>query len=227
MLSRPELTRQFDLISNEALQAPITIIGAGAIGSSVALWLAKLGCMDITVHDPGFVDIENVSCQLYGPHALGKPKVEALSEIVGMLSVTKLKAVHSVWKPDPLKTSGIVIMAADCMEVRRQTFETITSNHFRVRWFIDARMGAESALMYCVNPFSIEDKATYHKTLYSNNDAVQVPCTAKSTGYTASMLSAWVVKCVKDLLTGNDYPRVSLWNIRESALTNFKKEVLK
>ena len=45
------LVRQLDILPPEQTITPITIIGAGAIGSFVALSLAKMGFDDITVYD--------------------------------------------------------------------------------------------------------------------------------------------------------------------------------
>ena len=43
--------RQMDICPPEKLQFPITVIGAGAIGSASVLTLAKMGCGNITVWD--------------------------------------------------------------------------------------------------------------------------------------------------------------------------------
>lgn len=223
MLSRPELIRQFDLVPNGVLKTPVTVIGAGAIGSSVTLWLAKLGMENISVWDPDQVSIENLSCQLYGPEDIGKPKVEALSSIVTKLSTGKITPHAARWEATSA-TKGIVVMAADCMEVRAKSFEAIRQNCFQVSHFIDCRMGAEMALMYCMEPFSQKDCASYRKTLYTNENAVQAPCTAKATGYTGSLLSAWAVKAVKDIITGGNYPRVTQWSVKDSQMIVFRKD---
>jgi len=218
-LSQPHLTRQYDLIPIEALNMPVTIIGAGAIGSSVALWCAKLGLTDISVWDHDTVAIENVSCQLYGRAHIGMAKVDALKQIVRELSNgTEIKAHNSMWFPDPNLTKGIVVLAVDCMETREKIFKKIGEDHFGVTLVIDSRMGAETALMYAMRPHDTRDRESYKKTLYKNEDAVQEPCTGKATGYTSTLLSGWVVKTIKNIITKQPYPRVTMWNIRDNAM---------
>jgi molybdopterin/thiamine biosynthesis adenylyltransferase len=55
--------RQADLISPEALAATVTIVGAGGIGSPVALALAKKGCRTLTRYDPDMVEAHNLPNQ--------------------------------------------------------------------------------------------------------------------------------------------------------------------
>ena len=43
--------RQLDLCPPDKLKFPITVIGAGAIGSAAVVTLAKMGCSNITVYD--------------------------------------------------------------------------------------------------------------------------------------------------------------------------------
>lgn len=221
------LTRQSGLIPAAVLTQPVHIVGAGAIGSFVALSLAKMGMTDITVYDYDTVSIENMSCQGYRFKDIGVSKVRALREIIEEYTNYSVNIHDGKWAPTLTQYDnqmrGIVINCADSMEVRKQLFDYCVSD-FRVNWFIDSRMGAESALMYVMRPQNAKDQETYRKTLYSDKDAVTEPCTAKSTIYTANMLSGLVVKSVKDLLTRSKYPRVSLWSIKENALQVFSGE---
>lgn len=224
---KQHLIRQWDIIPSGALATPVTIIGAGAIGSWAALSLAKMGVTNITVYDHDVVGIENVSCQLYGSRHIGQPKVEALKEII--LGLTALEAglnitaINAKWSPAPETTKGIVILAVDSMETRKAIFKELVNGHFLASWLIDCRMGAETALMYTMEIHSEKDRTAYSKTLYSDSDSVQEPCTGRATGYTAGLLSNWAVKAFKDIITKNNYPRVTLWNISGSSQQVFQK----
>ena len=72
------LTRHTDLIKDIDLNAKITILGVGSVGSYTALALAKLGFRNLTVVDNGFVDAENISPQYYSMNQIGMKKVDAL-----------------------------------------------------------------------------------------------------------------------------------------------------
>lgn len=223
-LIKAHLTRQWDLIPEESLKTPVTIIGAGAIGSWVALQLAKMGVEDITVWDPDTVSVENMSCQMYGFPHIGMSKVEALVHIVRGLTNVHIEDIPDKWKASPTLTKGIVVLAVDCMQARREIFDEICDSHFQVTHVIDARMGAEHAALYVMNPNDAKDRDAYEKTLYSNTEAVQERCTAKATIYTANLLSGLVVKAIKDLLTKQPYPRTLQYAIGQNAMTAWRSD---
>lgn len=212
LTTNAHLTRQADIIPSQAAATlPITIIGAGAIGSWVALTLAKSGFTNLTVYDFDTVSIENMSSQGYRMSDIGKPKVAALADIVHMFTDVTIKTVNAKWQPD-IHARGIVISAADSMATRKYVYESIKSSMFNVTHMIDARMGAEIAALYTTSP---HNENWYTNTLYSDDEAVQVPCTAKATIYTSNLLAGLVVKTVKDILTNNKYAKNAQWNIKD------------
>ena len=192
------LTRQLDLLPLDKLSTPITVIGAGAIGSWTTLALAKMGFFNITVWDFDTVSVENVNCQLYGIPHIDTPKVQALADIVNILSAVDIKPRPEYFKADLLQ-KGIVIMAVDSMKARAQIFNDLEVT--QVTLIIDARMGAEKALLYSVPMAFKQAKQNYKATLYSDENAEQVPCTAKATSDCATVLSGLVAGQVKSYLT--------------------------
>lgn len=208
------LTRQRDLIPVDILGEPITIIGAGAIGSWTALSLAKMGFGNIHVIDFDNVDTVNLNSQFYRFCDVGKSKVEALKSLVKDFTGVEIRATHGYYERGIFP--GIVIVAVDSMKAR----ETAWKNHFQQSPFtkaiIDPRMGAETALLYCMRPMQKSDGESYEKTLYTDDAAVQERCTAKATIYTANLLAGLVVKCVKDILTRKDYLRIATWDIGQN-----------
>lgn len=221
------LLRQLSLIPMEILETPITVIGAGAIGSHTVKALAQMGFADITVYDDDVVATENLNAQGYPVSALGKPKVEALARIVSEYTETDIKAVNARYQGGIFP--GVVVSAVDNMATRRIVWEAHAGKSMATRAIVDPRMGAEMALLYTMRPMEPTDQATYLKTLYSDAEALMEPCTAKATIYTALLLSGLVVKAIKDVLTDNPkYPRIVAWNIRENDYELFplKVEVL-
>src|SRR6185295_15091851 len=51
--------RQLDLLPLDRLDVPVTVLGAGAVGSFVTLTLCKMGLRDLTVFDDDIVDVHN------------------------------------------------------------------------------------------------------------------------------------------------------------------------
>lgn len=215
------LTRQLDIIPMEALEAKITVIGAGAIGSFTVLSLAKMGFTDITVFDDDDVSVENMNCQFYRFKDIGKKKVIALADLVKEFTKVEIEGKPELYEKGFFP--GVVISAVDSMEVRK----LIWTNHLlspHTKAVIDPRMGAESALLYCMCPMIEQDRISYEKTLYLDQDAVQERCTAKATIYTALLLSGLVVKAVKDTLLAENKLRTVHWNIGQNAVEMWSKE---
>src|SRR5271157_4266483 len=164
------LTRQSDLIPTEALSKRITIIGAGAVGSWVALSLAKMGFGDITVFDDDNVSIENMNCQFFPYDSIGKSKVDTLKALVKAFANVDIKAINYRYVGDkshrtasrsklttlPVNLAGIVISAVDSMEARKLIWDNAKKSR-EVSALIDPRMGAETSLMYIMDPADIKD----------------------------------------------------------------------
>lgn len=205
------LTRQMDLIPLTCLDKKINIIGAGAIGSFTALSLAKMGFKDITVFDDDTIDVENMNCQFFRHSDIGKPKVVALQELVKDFTNITIETVQDRWTG--AKLEGIIIASVDSMAVRKQIFEAHFKKAFQTELVIDPRMGAETAILASYSPLSIKDGESYSKTLYSDEDAVQERCTAKSTMYCALGLSAMICSLVKAHVTNNDFPKWKVYDI--------------
>jgi molybdopterin/thiamine biosynthesis adenylyltransferase len=208
------LTRQFDLIPDEILGTPITIVGAGAIGSWTTLALAKMGFTDITVYDFDTVDIVNMNSQFYGLEDVGDYKTSTLFERIFAMTEVQIKTMNEIYTTKENRNiKGILISAVDSMAARRDIWESVKNKAIQLKAVIDPRMGAEEALLYCMNPMDERDQESYAKTLYSDEEALQERCTAKATAYTALMLSGLVAKTVKDVLTGN-HIRTAQWSIK-------------
>lgn len=209
--------RHSGILSPELHNRDITIIGAGAVGGWTALALAKMGFKSITVYDFDEVEEENVGCQLYGPIHLGVDKVLALQTLIHQLTGTMIDIKHEKWEPGQ-RLQGIVISAVDSMSVRKDIWQQVKSQALGITAFIDGRMGAEQASLFVMFPQDNIDVHTYEKTLYSDREAMFEPCTAKVTSYTALLIGGSICKSVKDLLTENDYARITQWNIADNAI---------
>lgn len=206
------LTRQAEIIPLESLGEHITIIGAGAIGSWVALSLAKMGFNYIDVLDDDVISIENMNCQFYPFKAIGQPKVESLKKLVKAFADVNIRTYNGRFSPEHAPFGGIVISAVDSMEARKMIWDR-HKNNAETKYIIDPRMGAEKSLMYVMSPNDPKDIGSYEKTLYTDENAVQERCTAKATIYTANLLAGQVCKAVKDIAVGQPYTRVSQWDI--------------
>lgn len=214
------LTRQLDLIPVDKLEQNITIIGAGAIGSWVALSLAKMGFGAIEVYDDDVVSVENLASQFYPHTGINEKKVVVLDKMIedftGFSINTKTERFTNQF------TKGIIIAAVDCMTARKQIWEAAKSN--KCTAYIDPRMGAETMHLYIMDATNVKDIESYEKTLYSNEDAEHERCTAKTTMYCANVLAGLVVAGVKNVVCKEKYTRILTFDLRNHGYLSWENQ---
>ena len=93
MTDNTHLTRQLSLIPTEVLDKRITIVGCGAIGSFLALSLAKMGATNLCLYDFDEVSIVNMSNQFFRYSDIGKNKALALRELIKDFTDVEVDAV--------------------------------------------------------------------------------------------------------------------------------------
>lgn len=203
--------RQQDILSPQQLeQVEVTLIGAGGIGSPTALALAKMGIPKLTVYDPDTIEEHNLPNQIYPmtystyggsdgfetPSTIGHSKVIVLGWVLQDYSNVQYKFVEEKYESQPL--SGIVISGVDSMSARRTIWEGVKAHKDFVDVYIEARMGAEVGMVYTINPKDeVQSKWYEDNMLYSDLDALEIPCTARAIIYNTFMLAALIASQVK------------------------------
>ena len=86
-ISREQLDQAFDARFPEEMQtklrnARVAVAGLGGLGSNIAVMLARSGIGELLLVDFDTVDVTNLNRQMYLVPQLGKPKAEALPEIL-------------------------------------------------------------------------------------------------------------------------------------------------
>ena len=86
-ISREQLDQAFDARFPEEMQtklrnARVAVAGLGGLGSNIAVMLARSGIGELLLVDFDTVDVTNLNRQMYLTPQLGKPKAEALPEIL-------------------------------------------------------------------------------------------------------------------------------------------------
>ena len=194
--------RQLDLANPTKLQIPITIIGAGAIGSHVAVALAKMGCGDLTIWDKDVVSEHNYPNQLFLHEMNGEItenllKVDVLKATVYQLSGVEITPIPAFYKDTFLE--GIVISGVDSMEVRHEIWNAVKFQP-AIRRYIDGRMGGQVGQLFHLNPNDIDQVEWYEKNLPTDAETSELPCTARSICYTEFGMAAMIASLVRQEL---------------------------
>jgi hypothetical protein len=191
-----DLWRQIDVVDAEEIP-PITMVGIGGIGSFTVMALGKMGAQKITVYDPDKLEEHNCPNQLYKVHQCASqwPKVEALKVLIRDFTGVDIKCMQERF-PGVLSPDGIVISGVDSMAARKEIWKAVKGRP-EVPLYIEARMGAEVARIHSINPCDEEAIKWYEGTLYSDEEAVEAPCTARAIAYTGFMIGALIANQVK------------------------------
>ncbi len=196
--------RQLDAVNMARLaDLQVTLIGAGSIGSTTALWLSKMGIQHLQVFDADKVEEHNWSNQMFRQADIGKFKVDALAEVLKELADADVESHIERYTDQPL--SEVVISGVDSMESRKTIWKVVRLNP-DVKLYLDARMGLETLVVYAVHPQIREERQAYVKSLHSDESATQEPCTARTICYTPLMASSILCSMVKRHVNGESIP---------------------
>ena len=87
MITREELDRAFDArfpreIKEKMHAARVAVAGLGGLGSQIVVMLARSGVGHLHLTDFDVVDVTNLNRQMYFVEHLGRPKTEALADLL-------------------------------------------------------------------------------------------------------------------------------------------------
>ena len=187
------------------------ILGCGAIGSSAATQLVRMGATNISLYDMDKVEEPNIGVSQYDARHIGKTKVEALSSILidinPNISIGRHHGEFSQYCPlTPDK--DIVILGFDSMKARLDAITKVCSPRLpKPMFIIDGRMGAEQYQQYVVKNLS-----QYKKTWYSDSEGDPEPCNAKATSYCSNMSGSFICNTIRKILTNSPYNKELVFN---------------
>jgi len=166
----------------------ITIIGAGATGSHIALYLAQLGWGDtaknqgiLRVYDFDKVEEHNLPNQAYEYAHIGQQKVEALQDLIYRKCGFKIE-IHNEKVTDQLRNvnSTYVFLLTDTMSSRKEIFEKCLKYQFDLDLIVETRMGIRAGRIYAFNPNDPDEAKSWQETLYDDNVAEASRCGASA-----------------------------------------------
>jgi len=207
--------RQLGLVDRNIFITPVCIVGAGGIGSFTALALAKIGFNRITVWDMDTVEEHNLPNQFYPLDAVGHSKVEALGTAIRNWTGTSITEVNREWA-DRDRMSGVVVMAVDNMRTRADVYNAVKGNK-SVSCFVDGRMGRNQLEVYTCN-MSKNDKRLYAKTLYSDDETPDIPCTERAVMYNVLNIASWITNQVRLVLSKKPYKQQLIMDLENMLL---------
>lgn len=189
-----DTTRHVDVFSPDAFgKRRIDVIGAGASGSRIVLALAKLGLENIHVFDFDIVEAHNIANQVFSQADIGRPKVEALRDIVKAHTGLEI-TIYNERVDGSQKLGDVVFLLTDTMSSRKEIWQKAIRFKVATKLMIETRMGVDQGRVYVVNPTRMAQVKGWEETLYDDDVAEVSACGSTiSVGPTAEFLSGLAV----------------------------------
>lgn len=177
----------------------VDVIGVGAVGSRVVLELARLGVARIRVWDDDVVSDVNLCNQAFGLADIGRPKTEAIADLVLKTTGTTIDARQERAPAPGIALGDVVFVLLDTMAGRKAVYQAVKMT-FATRRLIESRMGVDELRVYSIDPNSDRQTRLYEATLYTDEQAMPLNACGSpvSVGATASVLAG---ACVWALIT--------------------------
>lgn len=171
----------------------LDVIGAGALGSRLAIELARLGVNQLHVWDFDRVEEHNIANQFYTKKQIGQFKVDALAQIIK--ETTDLDIVpHKDRVTRGCRVPGkVAFLMVDRMDTRRDIVDTVFKGNATTSVLVEARIGIDSGSIYTINPNAPSDVRFWHsKSAYADPevDLTQSCGNTITIGATAGVISS-------------------------------------
>lgn len=156
-----DLSKSYTYFQPEKINCRIHIVGCGSVGATVAENLARCGLTKFTLWDFDVVEPKNLANQIFRVKDIGKPKVEALKDILMDINPeidADIKLKPKGWNGEQL--NGFVFLAVDNIELRRKIVEMHFNNPY-VRAMFDFRTRLEDAQHYAADWSDLEMKKAF------------------------------------------------------------------
>ena len=192
----------------------IHIIGCGAVGSTVAENLARLGIKELILWDFDDVEEHNIANQMFFVNQINKPKIDAVEEICKMINPEISIKKKGIYTDEIL--SGYLFICPDSIKVRRTILETNLGNP-NILGVFEGRMRLTDAQHFASSWSTLDKKKALLNTMNFTDDeaAADTPVSACGTALSVNftvrcLVSLMVANFVKFILTGELQKMITL-----------------
>ena len=184
-----DLSKSYEFFKPETVDCRIHILGCGSVGSSLAELLVRCGLTKLTLWDFDYVEPHNISNQMFRFKDIGKPKVEALKDI--LVEINPEAADDIVLKPDGWQgkmLSGYLFLAIDNIDVRRELIEMHKDN-INVRGVFDFRTLLTSAQHFAADWSNDKQKKNLLASMQFSHEEAKAETPVSACGVTLGVVT--------------------------------------
>lgn len=196
------LNKHFEFFDPTSVEDEVHIIGCGAIGSTIAEMLTRLGFSKLHLYDFDTVSDHNITNQKFRMIDVGTPKVEALASILKEINPDVQLELHDKGWNEYSRVSGIVFLAVDSIEVRKEIVRTYKLNQ-NIRFMTDCRMRLTDAQCYAADWSSEKDIERFYNTMDFTSEEAKNSTPVSACGTTLSVtptVCMIVCLCISNLI---------------------------
>lgn len=183
------LNKSLEFFNPINVDAPIHVVGIGAMGSRIAELLVRLGIQSINIWDMDTVDAHNITNQLYFNSQIGMQKTEALKNILLDINPQCKVRTHGEWKDNTL--GGYIFLCVDNIELRKQITEKCYNSE-AVKGMFDCRMRLTDAQSYGANWKDEQQKKVFLNSMDFSHEEAKDATPVSACGTTLSVASTVV-----------------------------------
>lgn len=196
-----DLSKSYEFFQPEKDDSRVHIIGCGSVGSTIAENLVRCGVKKLTLWDFDTVEPRNIVNQMFRQQDVGRLKVEALRDI--LLDINPeikddLKLEPKGWQGKIL--SGIVFLAVDSIELRREIVEKHMDSPF-IKAMFDVRTMLTGAQHYAASWNNFKSKQNFLKSMQFSHEEAAEETPVSACGITLGIVTT--VRLISGLCVNN------------------------
>ncbi len=190
-----DLSKSYEFFQPEKNTTKIHIVGCGSVGSTVAENLARCGVKNMVLWDFDKVESHNIVNQMFRQQDVGKPKVEALKDILIDINPELVDSVEL--KPEGWKgklMSGVIFLCVDSIELRREIVEKHMDSPY-VKAVFDFRTLLESAQHFAADWSEYKMKQDLLQSMQFSHDEAKDETPVSACGITLGVATTVRIIC--------------------------------
>ena len=208
------LNKHREFFDPEQFNDEIHIIGCGAVGSTIAEQLARLGIKKLHLYDFDVVSEHNITNQMFLNRHVGMLKTDALTEILEdinpEITITK---IEEGWKQGTV-LNGYVFLAVDNIDTRK---EIVKDNLFNplIKAMFDTRMRLTDAQHFAAlwtpeGKKFLQDTMNFTREEAANSTPVSACGTTLSVTPTVRIICSLAVSNIVNVILGKPITKTIL-----------------
>lgn len=190
-----DLSKSYEYFKPDQVKERIHIIGCGSVGSTLAENLARSGLTKFTLWDFDHVEMHNIVNQMFAQKDIGRPKVEALRDIITSINpeaAPDIEICPQGWQGKVL--SGYIFLCVDNIELRKTIVEKHLNSPF-VKAVFDFRTGLEDAQHYAADWKNLKMKTDLLNTMQFSHEEATAETPVSACGVTLGVCPTVRVIC--------------------------------